>query len=137
MSFDLRRGETLGLVGESGCGKTTTVLGILRLLPPGGRIVGGSVLVRRRGPPGLDAGALRAFRWTRLSLVFQGAMNALNPVRTIGDQIAEAIRLHAPATTKSEAGAPGRRPAGAGRDRPAPGERVSRTPIRAACGSGR
>ena len=103
VSFDLRRGETLGLVGESGCGKTTTVLGILRLLPPGGRIVGGSVWFEGEDLVGLDGGALRSFRWTRLSLVFQGAMNALNPVRTIGDQISEAIRLHFPETTKPEA----------------------------------
>jgi peptide/nickel transport system permease protein len=103
VSFDLQRGETLGLVGESGCGKTTTVLGILRLLPPGGRIVGGSVWFDGEDLVGLDGTALRSFRWTRLSLVFQGAMNALNPVRTVGDQIAEAIRLHFPDTTKAEA----------------------------------
>ncbi len=103
VSFDLRRGETLGLVGESGCGKTTTVLGILRLLPPGGRIVSGSVWFDGEDLLGLDGRSLRAFRWTRLSLVFQGAMNALNPVRTVGDQIAEAVRLHAPQTTKREA----------------------------------
>lgn len=103
VSFDLRRGETLGLVGESGCGKTTTVLGLLRLLPPGGRIVGGSVWFDGEDLVGLDGSALRTFRWTRLSLVFQGAMNALNPVRTVGDQISEAIRLHAPDTTKAEA----------------------------------
>jgi oligopeptide/dipeptide ABC transporter ATP-binding protein len=103
VSFDLRRGETLGLVGESGCGKTTTVLGLLRLLPPGGKVVGGSVWFDGEDLLGLDGGSLRSFRWTRLSLVFQGAMNALNPVRTIGDQIAEAIRLHAPDTSKSEA----------------------------------
>jgi peptide/nickel transport system permease protein len=103
VSFSLRRGETLGLVGESGCGKTTTVLGILRLLPPGGRIIGGSVLFEGRDLLGLDGAALRSFRWTRLSLVFQGAMNALNPVRTVGDQIAEAIRLHDPMITKRQA----------------------------------
>ncbi|HEX7173437.1 MAG TPA: dipeptide/oligopeptide/nickel ABC transporter permease/ATP-binding protein [Candidatus Limnocylindria bacterium] len=103
ISFDLRRGETLGLVGESGCGKTTTVLGILRLLPPGGRIVTGQVWFDGEDLLSLDGRALRSFRWTRLSLVFQGAMNALNPVRTIGDQIAEAIRLHAPETSKAEA----------------------------------
>jgi oligopeptide/dipeptide ABC transporter ATP-binding protein len=105
VTFDLRRGETLGLVGESGCGKTTTVLGILRLLPPGGRIVGGSVWFDGEDLVGIDGPALRSFRWTRLSLVFQGAMNALNPVRTVGDQISEAIRLHAPRTTKAEAAA--------------------------------
>ncbi|MDQ2688846.1 MAG: dipeptide/oligopeptide/nickel ABC transporter permease/ATP-binding protein [Chloroflexota bacterium] len=103
VSFDLRRGETLGLVGESGCGKTTTVLGILRLLPPGGRVVGGSVMFDGEDLLSLDGRALRSFRWTRLSLVFQGAMNALNPVRTVGDQIAEAVRLHAPGTSKAAA----------------------------------
>jgi peptide/nickel transport system permease protein len=105
VSFDLRRGETLGLVGESGCGKTTTVLGILRLLPPGGRVVSGQVWFDGEDLLGLSGPALRSFRWTRLSLVFQGAMNALNPVRTVGDQIAEAVRIHAPATTKREADA--------------------------------
>jgi oligopeptide/dipeptide ABC transporter ATP-binding protein len=103
VSFDLRRGETLGLVGESGCGKTTTVLGLLRLLPPGGRVVRGSVWFDGEDLLGLDGRSLRAFRWTRLSLVFQGAMNALNPVMTVGDQITEAIRLHQPGTTKAEA----------------------------------
>ena len=103
VSFRLRRGETLGLVGESGCGKTTTVLGILRLLPPGGRVVGGSVLFEGEDLLGLDGAALRSFRWTRLSLVFQGAMNALNPVRTVADQIAEAIRLHEPSLSRRAA----------------------------------
>ena len=103
VSFDLRRGETLGLVGESGCGKTTTVLGVLRLLPPGGRIVSGQVWFDGEDLLGLGGSALRTFRWTRLSLVFQGAMNAMNPVRTIGDQIAEAVRLHAPNTSRAEA----------------------------------
>ena len=105
VSFDLRRGETLGLVGESGCGKTTTVLGLLRLLPPGGKIVQGSVWFDGEDLVGLDGRSLRSFRWTRLSLIFQGAMNALNPVRTVGDQISEAIRLHAPTTTKQQAAA--------------------------------
>ncbi|MCV0402968.1 MAG: dipeptide/oligopeptide/nickel ABC transporter permease/ATP-binding protein [Chloroflexi bacterium] len=103
VSFDLNRGETLGLVGESGCGKTTTVLGIMRLLPPGGRVVSGSVWFEGDDLLSLDGPALRSFRWTRLSLVFQGAMNALNPVRTVGDQIAEAVRLHAPGTGQREA----------------------------------
>jgi peptide/nickel transport system permease protein len=103
VSFTLGRGETLGLVGESGCGKTTTVLGILRLLPPGGRIVGGSVLFEGEDLLRLGGPALRSFRWTRLSLVFQGAMNALNPVRTVGDQIAEAMRLHDPGITRRQA----------------------------------
>ena len=94
VSFDLRRGEILGLVGESGSGKTTAVMAMLRLLPPGGRVVGGSV--RFDGQEILELGPdeLRALRWSRLSIVFQGAMNALNPVRTVGDQIAEALRTH-------------------------------------------
>ena len=103
VSFDLRRGETLGLVGESGCGKTTTVLGILRLLPPGGRVVGGSVWFDGEDLLSLGGGELRAFRWTRLSLVFQGAMNALNPVHRVGSQITEAIRLHSADISKGEA----------------------------------
>ena len=103
VSFDLRRGETLGLVGESGCGKTTTVLGLLRLLPPNGRIVAGSAWFAGEDLVGLGGRELRSFRWTRLSLVFQGAMNALNPVRPVGDQIAEAVRLHAPSTSKKQA----------------------------------
>ncbi len=96
VSFDLHRGETLGLVGESGCGKTTTVLGLLRLLPPGGRVVGGVARYGDEDLMALDPAAMRAIRWSRLSLVFQGAMNALNPVRPVGDQVAEAIRIHEP-----------------------------------------
>ena len=96
VSFDLYRGQTLGLVGESGCGKTTTVLGLLRLLPPGGRVVDGSVRYGDVDLLALDAEEMRQIRWSRLSIVFQGAMNALNPVRTVGDQVAEAIRVHEP-----------------------------------------
>jgi peptide/nickel transport system permease protein len=102
VSFDLRRGETLGLVGESGSGKTTAVMAMLRLLPPGGRVVAGSV--RFDGHEILELGPdqLRAIRWSRLSIVFQGAMNALNPVRTVGDQIAEALRTHEPNLSSGE-----------------------------------
>ena len=96
VTFALRPGETLSLVGESGCGKTTSVLAVLRLLPPGGRVVGGSVEFDGEDLLSLPPRELRAFRWTRLSLVFQGAMNALNPVRPVGDQVAEAVRLHFP-----------------------------------------
>ena len=102
VSFDLRRGETLGLVGESGSGKTTAVMGLLRLLPPGGRVVGGSVLFDGEDLLTLGPDRLRALRWSKLSIVFQGAMNALNPVRTVGDQIAEALRTHEPALTRRE-----------------------------------
>jgi len=102
VSFDLRRGETLGLVGESGSGKTTAVMGLLRLLPPGGRVVRGSVLFDGEDLLTLGADQLRALRWSRLSIVFQGAMNALNPVRTVGDQISEALRTHEPFLSKAE-----------------------------------
>ncbi|HYN63807.1 MAG TPA: dipeptide/oligopeptide/nickel ABC transporter permease/ATP-binding protein [Candidatus Limnocylindrales bacterium] len=96
VSFDMRRGETIGLVGESGSGKTTTVLAMLRLLPPGGRVVSGQVMFDGEDLMGLNARELRAVRWSRLAIVFQGAMNALNPVRRVGDQVAEAIRTHEP-----------------------------------------
>jgi peptide/nickel transport system permease protein len=102
VSFDLRRGETLGLVGESGCGKTTTVMALLRLLPPGGRVMGGQVLFDDRDILALDQEELRQLRWSRLSIVFQGAMNALNPVRRVGDQIGEAIRTHEPSLRQRE-----------------------------------
>ncbi len=105
VSFDLHRGETIGLVGESGSGKTTTVLGLLRLLPPGGRTVAGQVFFDGEDLLSLEDAELRAVRWSRLSLVFQGAMNALNPVRQVGDQVAEAIRTHEPQIGKAAAAA--------------------------------
>ena len=96
VSFDLRRGETIGLVGESGSGKTTTALAMLRLLPPGGQVVAGQVLFDGEDLMTLDAREMRAVRWARLAIVFQGAMNSLNPVRRVGDQVAEAVRIHEP-----------------------------------------
>ncbi len=103
VSFDLARGETIGLVGESGSGKTTAMLGVLRLLPPGGQVVAGQAIFDGEDLLSLPQDELRAFRWTRLSMVFQGAMNALNPVRTVGEQVSEAIRLHGPAISKADA----------------------------------
>jgi len=94
VSFTLEKGRSLGMVGESGCGKTTAMLGVLRLLPAEGRIVRGDVLFEGTDLFALSENEMRAYRWKHLSLVFQGAMNALNPVRRVGDQIAEAIRLH-------------------------------------------
>jgi len=94
VSFDVYPGQTLGLVGESGCGKTTTMLSIMRLLPTSGRITAGEVLFDDIDLLRITERQMRQYRWKELAMIFQGAMNALNPVRTVGDQIAEAILLH-------------------------------------------
>ncbi|NUQ38800.1 MAG: dipeptide/oligopeptide/nickel ABC transporter permease/ATP-binding protein [Caldilineales bacterium] len=96
VSLQLRQGELLGLVGESGCGKSTLVLGLLRLLPATGRISAGQIWFEAQNLVELDDRALDEVRWDEIAIIFQGAMNALNPVRTVGDQIAEAIRRHSP-----------------------------------------
>ena len=96
VSFDVYPGQTLGLVGESGCGKTTTMLSIMRLLPSAGRITQGEVLFDDIDLLRITERQMRHYRWKEMAMVFQGAMNALNPVRTVGDQIAEAILLHEP-----------------------------------------
>ncbi len=96
VSFSLREGEVLGLVGESGCGKTTLMLSLMRLLPANGRIVGGQITLLGQDLLTMSEAAINQIRWQHISMVFQGAMNALNPVRTVGDQIAEAITRHIP-----------------------------------------
>jgi len=98
VSFTLKQGELIGLVGESGCGKTTLMLALLRLLPSAGQIVNGHVFFNGRDLTALSEEEINAVRWKDVSIVFQGAMNALNPVRTVGDQIAEAIIKHMPDT---------------------------------------
>ncbi len=95
VSFDVFPGETLGIVGESGCGKSVTALSIMRLLPPRlARIVGGSVTFEGKDLLALDEAAMRAIRGNRMAMIFQEPMTSLNPVLTIGDQIAEAVRIH-------------------------------------------
>jgi peptide/nickel transport system ATP-binding protein len=94
LSFDLEHGKSLGIVGESGCGKTTAMLAVMRLLPEAGRIVGGQALLDGVDVLQLSLSKLRRYRWKKISMVFQGAMNALNPVRTVGSQIEEALLLH-------------------------------------------
>jgi oligopeptide/dipeptide ABC transporter ATP-binding protein len=94
VSFDVMPGQTIGLVGESGCGKTTTLMSVLRLLPSNGRITSGQVRYNGKDLLELSEREMRDYRWKEIAIVFQGAMNALNPVMKISDQIREAILLH-------------------------------------------
>jgi oligopeptide/dipeptide ABC transporter ATP-binding protein len=95
VSFTLREGETLGLVGESGCGKTMTALSILRLLPrPAGRIVGGQILLEGEDLVGKSDREMRRIRGRRISMILQDPQTSLNPVFSVGNQIVEALRVH-------------------------------------------
>ncbi len=94
VDFEVGYGEALGLVGESGCGKTTSALSICRMLPREGYIAGGEIFVEGIDYTKLSLDEIRAHRWKDVSIIFQGAMNAMNPVRRVGWQIAEAIVLH-------------------------------------------
>ncbi len=93
VDIELDVGQTLGLAGESGCGKSSLAGALLRLLPKGTEVTG-EVLVDGEDVLGMRPGRLRAVRWTDLAIVFQGALHTLNPVQRVGEQIAEAIRLH-------------------------------------------
>jgi peptide/nickel transport system ATP-binding protein len=102
VSFDLERGGSLGLAGESGCGKSTLAGAILRLLPDGTE-VDGQVTLDGKDVLTLNPGGLRAVRWTAGAIVFQGALHALNPVQTIGEQIAEPMLVHKTVRSEKEA----------------------------------
>ncbi|EHR61303.1 nickel ABC transporter ATP-binding protein NikE [Saccharomonospora cyanea] len=93
VNLTLRAGETLGIAGESGSGKSTVAMSVLRLLPKSATVTG-EVLLDGEDVNTMRWGRLRAMRWSSASIVFQGAMHALNPVRTVAEQIAEPIRLH-------------------------------------------
>src|SRR5512143_1571241 len=95
VSFDLAPGETLGLVGESGCGKSVTALSIMRILPePAGRIAGGSILFRGKDLTDLPEKEMEKVRGEKIAMVYQEPMTALNPAFTIGDQLGEVFRFH-------------------------------------------
>ena len=95
IDFDLYRGRTLGIVGESGCGKSVTSLSIMRLIPsPPGKIVGGEILYQGKDLLKLPIEQMRKIRGNEISMIFQEPMTSLNPVFTVGNQLVEAIRLH-------------------------------------------
>jgi peptide/nickel transport system ATP-binding protein len=95
VSFDIEDGQTMGLVGESGCGKSVTALSIIQLLDKGtGRIVGGEILFRGKNPLSLGDEGMRRIRGNEMSMIFQEPMTSLNPVMTVGQQIAETVRVH-------------------------------------------
>jgi peptide/nickel transport system ATP-binding protein len=94
VSFDIAPRTTLGVVGESGCGKSVTALSIMRLVAPPGRIAGGSIRYAGRDLLALSPAEIRAIRGNRIAMIFQEPMTSLNPVFTVGDQVAEAVRQH-------------------------------------------
>ncbi len=101
VDYEVRKGETLGVVGESGCGKSVTALSIMRLIPdPPGKIIAGDILFENQSLLGLSNEEMRRIRGNKISMIFQEPMTSLNPVYTIGNQISEALRLHQGLTKK-------------------------------------
>jgi peptide/nickel transport system ATP-binding protein len=101
VSFTIQQGETVGLVGESGCGKSMVAMSIMQLLPPGGRIAGGTITLDGRDLTGLSAAQMRPVMGSEVAMVFQDPTTSLNPTMTIGDQIAESYRAHRGASKKA------------------------------------
>ena len=102
VSFSVKEGESFGLVGESGCGKTSVAMSLLQLQADNGKITNGEIVFDGIDIVGLNESELREVRWSGISIVFQGAMNSWNPVVKIGEQIREAMREHYPDKTKDE-----------------------------------
>ena len=102
VSFDLEKGDSLGLAGESGCGKSTLANALLRLLPAGTEVTG-QITLDGKDVLKLTPGGLRAARWTSGAIIFQGALHALNPVQTVGEQIAEPMVIHQTAASDNAA----------------------------------
>lgn len=103
VSFQVKEGQAMGLAGESGCGKTTAALSIMKILPTHAKITEGRIFLKELDIAKLPEKEMRKIRWKRISLVFQGAMNALDPLFSLGDQIEEAILLHEPKFNKKDA----------------------------------
>ena len=101
VSFDIQKGEIFGLVGESGSGKSTVVQAILRTLPPPAVITGGSVTIHDKDILSLSPSKVMGYRWKQISIVMQSALNALNPVLTIRDQIRDVLEIHSDLTTNA------------------------------------
>jgi len=102
VSFSVKEGESFGIVGESGCGKTSVAMSLLQLQADNGKITNGQILFDGKNIVQLNESELRSIRWSGISMVFQGAMNSWNPVVKIGEQIREAIREHYPDKSKDE-----------------------------------
>jgi peptide/nickel transport system ATP-binding protein len=102
ISFKVEQGEALGIAGESGSGKSTIALSLLRILPAGGIIRKGKIMFDGRDLVQLPETEMRKVRWKGISIVFQGAMNAMNPVYKVGDQIGEAIKIHEEGVTSAD-----------------------------------
>jgi len=103
VNFEVEKGEAMGLVGESGCGKTTVALSLLKLLPSAGKIRKGKIIFNGKDLVPMNDRQIRKIRWKGIAIVFQGAMNAFNPVFKISDQITEAIKIHEPHVSRTAA----------------------------------
>ena len=136
VSFTVSRGEFLGIVGESGCGKSTLLFAVAQLLAPPAHVAAGTVKFKGTNLVGLTDKQLSAIRWRDMSVVMQSAMNALNPVKSIGAQFKDAMRAHGKSVRRGDR-RPVRRGAAHGRHRPCAPARATRTSCPAGCGSAR